>query len=239
MFLRECDNDDLRSLCDILVYDNNGKIRISENLTNTDNYLSCYPQNMNGMYEDLATELLCFGGNSIANAFRHGQGPSYKTVLSDVCKRMKVNVSKSDSVENMEQNLLIAISSKAIGYLSEAEARAIMEDCQIKSNNRTKAGLAAALVVLRSTNKRLFVNLICIIMRSMCSLLIGRELMIVGANVLSRGLCVITGPLGWLALGGWTIYDLTNPAYRVTIPAVILVAYMRVKYQASLISNVA
>ena len=51
-FLQFCENEDLRVLCDILMYDNHGKIRLNENLSTSDNYLSCYPYKMKGMWKD-------------------------------------------------------------------------------------------------------------------------------------------------------------------------------------------
>ena len=42
-FLQYCNNEDLRALCDILVYDNKGELRLSESLSISDSYLSCYP----------------------------------------------------------------------------------------------------------------------------------------------------------------------------------------------------
>lgn len=48
-FLQFCENEDLRILCDILMYDNNGKIRMSEGISNSDEYLASYPDNMIGM----------------------------------------------------------------------------------------------------------------------------------------------------------------------------------------------
>lgn len=44
-FLANCENKDLRTLCDILMYNNNGEIRFSESLANTDSFISCYPNN--------------------------------------------------------------------------------------------------------------------------------------------------------------------------------------------------
>ena len=52
----------------------------------------------------------------------------------------------------------------------------------------------------------------------------------VGMGILSRFISIFCGPVGWLLLTGWTIWDIMGPAYRVTIPAVIQVAYMRTKY---------
>ena len=39
MFLASCQNEDLRTLCDILTYNKNGELRFSEQLSNTDAYI--------------------------------------------------------------------------------------------------------------------------------------------------------------------------------------------------------
>ena len=46
----------------------------------------------------------------------------------------------------------------------------------------------------------------------------------------SRSLGILTGPVGMAALTGWTVWDIAGPAYRVTIPAVLQIAMMRVEY---------
>ena len=46
VFLASCQNDDLRTLCDILTYNNKGEIRLSEQLTDTDAYLNYYPDSI-------------------------------------------------------------------------------------------------------------------------------------------------------------------------------------------------
>jgi uncharacterized protein YaaW (UPF0174 family) len=68
-------------------------------------------------------------------------------------------------------------------------------------------------------------------------ILLTRGIVIVGVGTLSRGLGVLLGPIGWIMLTGWTIWDLMGPAYRVTVPAVVQIAYMRVKYQARINPN--
>ena len=69
-FLQYCDNEDLVSLCNILMFDNDGNLRLSESLSNSDSWLECFPYKMRNMWEDLANELQCYGGNSILNVFR-------------------------------------------------------------------------------------------------------------------------------------------------------------------------
>ena len=48
-------------------------------------------------------------------------------------------------------------------------------------------------------------------------------------SVLSRSLSVLAGPIGWALTAAWTAYDIAGPAYRVIVPAVIQIAYLRQK----------
>ncbi|PDX03191.1 flagellar biosynthesis protein FlgG [Helicobacter pylori] len=57
--------------------------------------------------------------------------------------------------------------------------------------------------------------------------------MSLGANAaLTRGLSILTGPVGWIITGVWTAIDIAGPAYRVTVPACILVTTLRKKLKA-------
>lgn len=234
-FLQYCDNEDLVSLCNILMFDNDGNLRLSESLSNSDSWLECFPYKMRNMWEDLAYELQCYGGNSILNVFRNGRGPSYESIVYDICKQLRVKgISKHDTAEDMEQKLLIAVSTKAIGEMSEEQARTIMEDCGIKGYDYSRAGLVAAIIALQMINRRLFIVVINCVMRLVGKFLLGRGVMMAGMGLVSRGVSAMCGPVGWIVLGGWTAWDMMGPAYRVTVPAVIQVAYMRVKYQTML-----
>lgn len=42
-----------------------------------------------------------------------------------------------------------------------------------------------------------------------------------------RGYSTFMGPIGWVLTALWTIVDIAGPAYRVTVPAVIQIAYIR------------
>jgi len=61
--------------------------------------------------------------------------------------------------------------------------------------------------------------------------LLGRGLTFAGNATLTRTLGVALGPIGWIITALWTAIDIASPAYRVTIPCVIQVAYMRLKFQ--------
>ena len=81
MFLASCQNDDLRTLCDILIYNNKGEIRLSEQLTDTDAYLNCYPDRMNLMAAEIADELRKYGSNTVKTFCRKGEADSYETIV--------------------------------------------------------------------------------------------------------------------------------------------------------------
>jgi hypothetical protein len=54
-------------------------------------------------------------------------------------------------------------------------------------------------------------------------------LTVVGVGGASRALGAVLGPIGWAVTGLWTLADLSAPAYRVTVPCVVQVAYIRQK----------
>ena len=60
-FLSSCENEDLRVLCDILTHDRLGNIRVTEQLTSTDEYNSNYPEDMLFLVPQISNELLKYG----------------------------------------------------------------------------------------------------------------------------------------------------------------------------------
>lgn len=231
-FLQHCKNDELRTLCDILTKDNDGELRMSEQLTNSDSYLHCYPQDMKGMWQDIACELQRFGGNTFLNLFRHGRGPAYEQIVFDVCKKMGMkNVAKHDTAEDMEQKLLYHTTEKMAEQLSEEEIRQMMRDLKIEGHSYTRQGLMAALLMAKQMNQRLFLYSIEYLTRIVTTFLVGRGVMRAGFGLLSRSTQLLFGPVGWIVCGAWTAWDIAGPAYRVTVPAVLQVAYMRMRYK--------
>ena len=108
-FLATCENEDLRTLCDILTYNNKGELRLSEQLTNSDAYINCYPEQMNKMTEEISEEFRKFGSNTVKTLYRHGEADSYEKILRRVCKRMDVDIENNDSIQEMEHQLLMNV----------------------------------------------------------------------------------------------------------------------------------
>lgn len=237
-FLQYCSNTELRELCDMLTHDEEGNIRFSENLTGKDSYIENYPENCQAMWKDIAMELQLFGGNTFANLFRHGYGPSYESIVYDVCKEMKVEgVSEYDTAEDMERALLDQVTEKMLDELTPEQRKQIMKDLNIKKRSYSKQAVYAALLLTRRINLRLYNYVMACILRVVTESLVGRGVMTASMGILSRGLGVMMGPVGWIVLTGWTAWDIAGPAYRVTIPAVIQIAFLRMKYNANCLTN--
>jgi Ubiquinol-cytochrome C chaperone len=47
-----------------------------------------------------------------------------------------------------------------------------------------------------------------------------------------RSISAFAGPVGWAVTAIWTAFDLASPAYRVTVPCVVQLAYMRQKMKS-------
>lgn len=229
-FLRNCDSSDLQVLVDYLTKNKNGNFRATESLSYTQNYHSYYPNKLPLMYDAIAVELLCFGGNTFRNIIRGG-GPSYRTVLTDVCKKMKVNFNRNASIETIENNLLEKIFLTSLDQMTEEQLKNLMDEMDVPTKGFGKQAMIAALQIAIKKGGFASYKIAMIVANAICRLLLGRGLSLSANAALARSLCVFAGPIGWVVTAVWTILDIAGPAYRVTIPAVIQVAYMRANMQ--------
>lgn len=113
-FLKNVESSDLNNLVKILT---NTK---TEELTKRDIYKEFYPEH-NHYWEEIASELQYFGGNSIANVFRQ-KGVVYAEILRDVCKELGIKFNTYLSTEEIEE-ILLAYEKKE-GVLEEIKRQA-------------------------------------------------------------------------------------------------------------------
>lgn len=229
-FLANCRNIDLQLLCDYLTKDKDGDTRWTEELTITEEYKKYYPNEMQKMYKVLWEELQKFGGNTFVNIFRGG-GPSYREILTDVCEKMDVNFNSSSSVDVIELNLLQKIM---IDSLDKMDAESLMELLKGTKNPNVTGGkqaMVAALMVAIKTGGFASYTIAVTVANAVAKFVLGRGLSIAGNAGLTRTISIFAGPIGWILTVVWTAIDIAGPAYRVTIPACVQVAYMRIASQ--------
>lgn len=229
-FLQYCSTEDLQVLVDYLTKDKDGELRVSEELTSTEAYKKYYPHSLPMMWKQIAEELQHYGGNTFANGLR-GTGVPYREILTDVAKKQKVNFNSNNSVEQIEQYILQSIMEKAIEEMSEEELKKFLTEIDAGKTVGTKQAMTAgALAALRLGGFATY-KMAVIVANAVARSLLGRGLTFAGNATLTRTLGVALGPIGWIVTGLWTLFDIASPAYRVTIPCVIQVAYMRLKLQ--------
>lgn len=237
-FLATCNSEDLRTLCDILTYNNKGEIRYSEQLTKSDAYIKHYPERMNLLAKEIGEELRKYGSNTIKTFCRKGEADSYETIVRRVCKRMRVKVNNSDNTQAMEHELLTSICEQVAVKMSDEELRNMADIAGIPQKNLNHQMLVSAILFAIRRNSHLLTEMIYYVTFRVTNMLFGRWITMMGMNTVGRYLSIVAGPIGWTILAGWTISDIASPAYRVMIPAVIMVASMRFRQSAALTQKI-
>ncbi|WP_198514627.1 DUF3944 domain-containing protein [Helicobacter pylori] len=235
-FLKRLSSNDLKDLFDMLVYDEDGTLRMNEELTNSTEYKR-YGSDYAKYPERIAEELQCYGGNTFINFFRD-EGVLYKEILCDACDHLKVNYHEESPTSLIEENMLSSILQKSLEKMSDEEIRELCDELGVKNTNKLgKQTLSTAALTLFRMGGFKSYQLALIVANAVIKAIFQRGLSL-GANAaLTRGLSILTGPVGWIITGVWTAIDIAGPAYRVTVPACILVATLRLKAQANEIKN--
>lgn len=228
MFLAHCKNHDLKRLVDIMTFDRDGSLRYTEQLTNSDAYIYCYPNRLQMIWQDIANELQRFGGNTLMNVCRGG-GVCYREILNDVCRKMKVYYTGRESTAYLEEKLMKKVCASAVEEMTEEELRSMAAELEMPTKNPKKYVLIAAMQLAIRRGGVLFTRIATYITRIVARMLLGRSAVVVGSNAISKAIGVAGGPVGWAISAGWIIYDVTSPAYRVTVPCVMQVACMRMQ----------
>lgn len=202
----------------------------TESLSAKDEYKKHRPKH--SRYSDLiAAEIREFGGNTFANMFR-GEGPSYAEVVVDVCGQLKVT--PVENVVENEKKVLMKIVEDSWEKLSPQEREEFLEE--IRKAGHKGASLSAAMplsVIMAQLGVRLAgfmaYRMALVAANAVAKQVLGRGLAFAANASIARMIGAFAGPIGWIVTGLWTAIDLAGPAYRVTIPCVIHVAYLRQK----------
>ncbi len=222
---------DLAILADFITDNNNGRISLDSVIQGQ---LDTFKRGemLNKNTDLIAKEIQEFGGNSIANFFR-GKGVPYRETLEDVASHMKVEYESSDSVDSVELKILLKMAIKAMEKMSPEEQRDFMGT--ISGGKVTGLGPTAIAALQAAILAGGFSSYILAttVAQAVAKQLIGRGLTFAGTGALMRSISVFAGPIGWAVTAIWTAFDLASPAYRVTVPCVVQVAYMRQKLKAS------
>ena len=227
-FLENADNEDLLVLTDYIIKDKNGNLRWTEGLSKKSTYKLYYPDRLSCMVGDITNELSLFAGNTFVNWIRGG-GVDYDEILMDVCDKNGVNYNKNSPIEVIEMKLLQTIFINSLENMDQEEMEKVMKEMNIPHNGLGKQAMTAALLYAIKRGGFASYKIAVIVANAVAKAILGRGLSYAANAGLTRWLSIFAGPIGWALTAVWTAIDLAGPAYRVTIPAVIQIAYMRAK----------
>jgi uncharacterized protein YaaW (UPF0174 family) len=193
----------------------------------------------------IAQEILEFGGNTLSNALRKARGlfagsfmdsllPSaaptvaYSEIVRDVASHLSVKMPAVSAVADVELVIVRKILGKAVEKMSEEEKQTIADELGLGSLPTGPGALAVMIQTARLGGFATY-KIATIVAHAVAKAILGRGLGFGASALVTKGVSVALGPIGWAITAVWTLADLSSPAYRVTVPAVIQIAYMRNK----------
>ncbi|MGL2567019.1 DUF3944 domain-containing protein [Helicobacter pylori] len=234
-FLKRLSSNDLKDLFDVLVYDEDGTLRMNEELTSSTEYQR-YGHDYAKYPRRIAEELQHYGGNSFMNFFRN-EGVLYKEILCDACDHLKVSYNEKSNTSLIEQNMLSKLLKDSLEKMSGREIKELGHELGMSNINKmiseNKQALIASVLTLFKAGGSHSYALAVSVADAMVRQTLGHGLSsVVGKVALKKTLGILAGPIGWVITGALVSINLAGPAYRVTVPACVLVATLRKKLKA-------
>ncbi|WP_368749846.1 acidic protein MsyB [Klebsiella aerogenes] len=217
-FLQYCSEEQLKAITEMLTRDDKGKQRLASELLehNAFKALENHPDQYRRSWQLIAGELQHFGGDSIANKVR-GHGLLYRSILLDVCKRLKLKVDKAMTTLEIEQRLLEHFLRNSWQKMDETHRAEFLTEVGARVTELED------LLPQLMQNKQLAVGVSHLLSRQLSKILRTHAAISVVGHSLLRG-AGLGGPFG-AALNG--VKAVSGSAYRVTIPVVLQIACLR------------
>lgn len=236
-FLRRASNEDLYPLVKHLIKP------ITEELSIKERYKRHYP-NHREYVDEIVFELRLFASNTIANRFRRGEGLPYKKIVQNVASKLKIAYAADDPVEKVELKILLEILNCRFNKMSAPVIEAFEKAGASKLYFSSSFPIAAITVqIIIKSSRRIAYQAAMIVAETGARIVLGKGLRLtvlsqgmklVGVNVAQKAFMgkmigVFAGPIGWIITALWTAIGFSGPAYRVAIPCVCHIAYLRQK----------
>ncbi|MGE5120165.1 YaaW family protein [Yersinia enterocolitica] len=161
----------------------------------------------------LVRELQHFGGNTFVNLFRRN-GVSYSEIVDDVANHLKMKVPAAASVEEKEALIVDCVFTSSWKKMSDDERHQLLRGMGIS------ASVSLDIPVWQKA---------ALVANGLAQTTAGKVLPLIAGLGIGRVLGVLTGPVGLAITGLYTAYDISNPAFRVTLPCVVQIAWIRLK----------
>ncbi len=229
-FLEGVSSADLDDLVACLVFDQSGKVRITESLTTSDRYQAHFPDHK--MYlGEIVEEIQSLGLTELTTMLRSGECPLYRDVLVGVCDKLGVRHKKRLRAPALESALLLRMLEGALSFMGSTQIRELATSMGLK--RRCVANAGAMLPVMETVLREGRVpghRLATMVALGVWRAVHGRKLSPEEDNEVA--LSELVEPVGRVVRGEWVTPDISGPAYRIVVPVAVRLAAIRRKYQA-------
>nr|WP_242678747.1 YaaW family protein [Helicobacter pylori] len=169
--------------------------------------------------------------------FLEMKGVLYKEILCDACDHLKVNYNEKSETSLIEQNMLSKLLKDSLEKMSGRQIKELTHELGMTNIDKVigenKQVLIASVLTLFKAGGSHSYALAVSVADAMVRQTLGHGLSsVIGKVALKKTLGVLAGPIGWVITGALVSINLAGPAYRVTVPACILVATLRKKLKA-------
>ena len=226
LVLKKASNDDLGILMEMM------KDKLSELLTVSEKYKLYYPDHSQ-YYDIIANEIRLFGGNTLANIARGLEGPPYHEVVCDVAKKIDANFNKNQDIKSIEKAIFDKLLSEMLDKMSEDDKISLLKELGVSEKGAIRGMSTTIIQTMFRAGGFASYQLLLVIVNGLLKSIIGRGLSLAANAALVRIASIVAGPLGIALSLLWTIVDIAGPSYKVTIPCVAYVGWLR--YQQSLV----
>lgn len=226
--LENASQDDLEILLDIITDSGKGRVSLDDDVLKQLVSVKAAGNIQHKHLFMIAGEIQLFGGNSIVNLFR-GKGVDYREIVNDVADHLNANYSDKQDIALIESAILMKVVEKSLEQMSEEEKKKFFNEFGVNySVGAGPAAIAALQMAIKASGFAVY-KLTVIVAQATAKAILGRGLAFGATAGLTKSIAVFAGPVGWAITAIWSAFDLASPAYRVTVPCVIQLAYMRQK----------
>lgn len=238
VFLKQCTNEDLELLVSILTVDpKDNTLRFTETLTSDASYKRHYP-NHQLYWKSIAAELQTFGANSGMNLLRQGKGVCYREILIDVCNRTNTILSEPAPffIEKIEDALLNSLLKQSLENISQKDLKKIAAEL---GNVNSKVTPSMVMMGIQNfmTSSSLISNYLIFSILNNLGFKSGNIMTVMFPRPYPRRYQELVVTICLAINHLWLLFNVTGPAYRVTIPACLYIATLRKKYNDAKITN--
>ncbi|MGL2605366.1 YaaW family protein [Helicobacter pylori] len=157
--------------------------------------------------------------------------------MCDACDHLKVNYHEESPTSLIEKNMLSKLLKDSLEKMSGREIKELGHELGMTNIDKVigenKQVLIASVLTLFKAGGSHSYALAISVADAMVRQTLGHGLSsVVGKVALKKTLGILAGPIGWVITGALVSINLAGSAYRVTVPACVLVAALRKKLKA-------